>query len=415
MIVILGILLTAGLYYYVRSGSSYDGYYRTKGYGLALSIKRGVVKSYQLSGHHLVVLPNFKGRIKRHVLKSATVDLVLKPTHEGFEARNDMGTLYFKAEKISDLKAYTLVKDPEMDQIIFYETFSEHYPFFQLYDVNWSKMKNEKDMFVMVNNLNDDHVMMVVDGKEQTPYRDLPKWHQEGMSRALVQVVEKNYVRNIMYSKDRLVRHGFLNDQLGYILLASFGGYDHEAKATKYLSDAFYEALKDMKNKTIVLDLRFNRGGYDRVGLEMVRYFVKERTEVYQRAIKYDEGFLDKEHIIVEPHQRGYFENEMIILTSGATVSAAETFIVAMKAVKDVTIIGEETAGFYSDRLDRILPGGMIYGLPHMMYFDVLNQSLEGRPIVPDREEKISTEAVDVNRDLALESILADMGKIDDK
>lgn len=425
-LIIVALLVLIGLYFYFLNGqSTYDGYYKTKGYGFVFEIKNGRLKTYQKSGDKLVYFELFEGRIRNDLLKTFIVNLRFTKTDTGFDAKNDLGTLFFSAEKLDSLDGYEIVDD-KADATenfeIFWETFNENYPFFDLYDIDWDERKamyqdrvdhttSDEELaeifMLMLEGLNDDHIMVTVNENERTPYKDLPKWHKDSMSRPLVEVIEKQYVPQIIYSEDKYIRHGLLDDQTGYILIATFGGYMNEPEATRKISAAFSTALKDMGRRKIVLDLRFNRGGFDRVGLELSSFFTKEKTLVYSREVRAGDIYAEMTPVYSYPNNEKVYENDVIILTSGATVSAAETFIVAMKEVANVTIVGENTAGFYSDMLDRVLPNGMHYGLSHIKYYSASGELLEGYPIVPDVLIPIDLDAMKNKIDPALDFVLS--------
>lgn len=424
-LIILALMVLIGLHFYFMNGqSTYDGYYKTKGYDFVFEIKHGRLRTYQKSGDMLTYFELFEGRIRNNTLKTFIVDLVFTKTQDGFDARDDLGTLYFSAEKIDNLSDYTLIEgqaDPMTNFEVFHKTFEENYPFFDLYDVDWQERKSmykdqvthltsDKELseifLKMLEGVNDDHIMLTVGDEEKTPYKDRPQWHKDSMSRPLVEVIEKEYVPQMKFSEDRFIRHGLLDDQNGYILIATFGGYVSESESTQKLSEAFYTALKDMGRRRIVLDLRFNRGGFDRAGIEMASFFTKEKTLVYKREVKSGDTYTEMTPVYVYPNEKSLHENEVVILTSGATVSAAETFIVAMKEVADVTVVGEASAGFYSDMLERVLPNGMYYGLSHMRYYSAEDKPLEGHPVMPDVVMPINLNAMKEKKDPALDYVL---------
>lgn len=52
-----------------------------------------------------------------------------------------------------------------------------------------------------------------------------------------------------------------------------------------------------------------------------------------------------------------------MLLTSALTASAAEHFVMAMRVLPQVTVLGEPTAGAHSAVFERQLPNGWSFGL----------------------------------------------------
>ena len=71
-----------------------------------------------------------------------------------------------------------------------------------------------------------------------------------------------------------------------------------------------------------------------------------------------------------------------------------------------VTIVGERTAGFYSDAIPRSLPDGFSYSLSNEVYYWYNDEMVEGQGIVPDVIIPVSMEAVNEGTENALEWIL---------
>jgi C-terminal processing protease CtpA/Prc len=93
-----------------------------------------------------------------------------------------------------------------------------------------------------------------------------------------------------------------------------------------------------------------------------------------------------------------------VVLTSSYTVSAAEIGLLALKELPNVTIIGENTAGALSDMMERQLPNGWEFSLPHQVYEAVDGTHFEGPGIPPDIAIPMNIEAFDQGRDRILEA-----------
>lgn len=411
------IILSA--FYLFKTNHQYDGHWITDGYGLILEINKGKVSFYERTGQHLVKDEAFKARIKGDVLLTSFGDFKLVSHGASLALINPLGNLLFSMQRDDNFNSYTLLEhsqDPKTNFDIFWTTFEENYPFFELYAVDWQAQKetykeqvNEENLDevlkTMVEALNDGHVEMDIDGGF-TPYKNEPLWHKDGLSKQFVEVIANEYVKDMAYSKDRLIRHGHLTEDKGYVLIASMAGYTHEGDAIKNIGKAFQKALEDLKDcKQLVLDLRFNTGGYDRTGLELASYLTDESFLAYKKHVIHNGEKTPLQEVYVRPNQSHYAFDEIIVLLSGATVSAAETFILAMDTLDKVTLIGEPSAGFYADMMTRHLPNGVVFSLPHYVYYKADGTFIEGSGIAVDQIIKMAPSNIELRCDPALEYI----------
>jgi C-terminal processing protease CtpA/Prc len=79
------------------------------------------------------------------------------------------------------------------------------------------------------------------------------------------------------------------------------------------------------------------------------------------------------------------FTGKIILLTGRNSVSAAETFTMAlMGRTPAVTRVGENTQGVFSDVLGRRLPNGWRFGLPNEIFLTEAGKTFDGPGIPPD-------------------------------
>lgn len=376
------------LWLYFRKDKTYDGTWLSQGYGLVLDISLGKVTTYQVAGNQLIEFKIFKGKIKDKLLKTSFQDLILSVEPDEISCLDLDGRLLFTMRP-THLESYEILESPNKQDLVdfFYKTFEENYPFFDLYDEAWLKREDQVEdlsladlqdyLLDLVKKLNDDHVSVTYKD-EKSPYLDTPTWWLEGKARDYVGRI-KTYINDYEESKDRLYRYGHLNEQTGYIMLASFGGHHHEKQAVAALEDNFENILQKLINtKHLILDLRFNRGGFDRAGLKIAGHFISSNTLVYKKST-YNKEDMETIDVYVQPKDLQY-KGKIYILVSGATVSAAETFVEAMRSA-DIEILGSASAGFYSDMLPRDLGNGLTFSLSHQKYYSKSGKLLEGQKI----------------------------------
>ena len=202
----------------------------------------------------------------------------------------------------------------------------------------------------MVEKLDDGHVEISWNDKTYTPSDYKPVWFKDH-AQALVNVIKEKYVR-INRFDDCDIRYGTLRDDIGYFTGQEYPAYSKQA---------------------------YNNG-----------------------------NFTSLQEAYVKPGN-SYYGGNVIIITSGYTVSAGESLIHDMLANpgNKITVIGETTAGYYSDAIPMMLPDGFDYSLSAERYCWYDGTMLEGKGIVPDVEIPFDPEAVRQGRDNALDWILS--------
>jgi len=74
----------------------------------------------------------------------------------------------------------------------------------------------------------------------------------------------------------------------------------------------------------------------------------------------------------------------VVVLTSRATATSAEIFVMAMQSLPQVTIVGDTTGGGIGAPVYRELPNGWTYRLSTRYYADAQQRIMEGIGIFPD-------------------------------
>jgi C-terminal processing protease CtpA/Prc len=97
-----------------------------------------------------------------------------------------------------------------------------------------------------------------------------------------------------------------------------------------------------------------------------------------------------------------------VLLTSADSVSAAETFTMALLGRQPhVVRVGQNTQGVFSDVLGRKLPSGWTFGLPNEIYLTQEGKAFDGSGVPPDVEVPIfRAEDLASGRDSALDKAL---------
>jgi C-terminal processing protease CtpA/Prc len=121
--------------------------------------------------------------------------------------------------------------------------------------------------------------------------------------------------------------------------------------------------------KALILDLRSNGGGSSNIGWALLSTLIDKPTEGartrMRRYIPTERAwgmnqvqFVTDPPSRIEPDQGPRFTGPVIVLTSGATYSAAEDFLIAFQSSGRGRIVGEASGGSTGQPLPISLPGG---------------------------------------------------------
>ena len=129
------------------------------------------------------------------------------------------------------------------------------------------------------------------------------------------------------------VEYSMLEDEIGYIAISSFDLVTEEQ---------FKKAIADLNaqgQKGMIIDLRFNPGGYLHIAYNMLDELLKEDMLVVYTVDK--QG--NRSELITETKES--FDKPLVILVNGSSASASEIMSGAIKDHDLGTIVGETTFG----------------------------------------------------------------------
>lgn len=159
-----------------------------------------------------------------------------------------------------------------------------------------------------------------------------------------------------------------------------------------------------VKSKGLIIDLRDSSGGSDLVALKIMAYLIDQQVRVGSKSFKLSTGMSDKKDIFVFPEIDKPFVGKIVVISSEQTPSAAEFFLMALKARNHVTIIGENSRGAMSDALTKALPNGWGISISNEKYMDERGNNYEFTGIpVEESFEFPNLLDIEKSRDSALE------------
>src|SRR5690606_25290400 len=109
-------------------------------------------------------------------------------------------------------------------------------------------------------------------------------------------------------------------------------------------------------------------GGWDVLGRALASHFVSEETHVYSKRVHFSGTWTDEVPISVTPYEGERYAGPVAVLASSTTISAAESFVMAMRALDQVAVVGEPTYAILSDSLPKFLPSGIYFSLSNEEY-----------------------------------------------
>lgn len=344
----------------------------------------------------------------------------------------------------------SLPDTPVTNYQVFWETFSEQYPFFALRQMDWTGVDKKfrpqvtpqtkpdelfRILSDMIDPLHDAHTYINAKSiqKRFHGFRPSADPMQKKNAARITEIIETKYVRGGLRGFcNKQLQFGLLHsshdatppdkgrngrtDVIGYLRIHSFSGYSNDHEFLKQL-DALEAALDDIfkdsaKLAGLVIDVRINGGGSDVFGISIASRLARQEYLAYSKVARND--IHDPDHrtspqpVMVHVSQRAGFLGPVVLLTSADSVSAAETFTMALLGRQPHVIrVGSNTQGVFSDVLGRSLPNGWTFGLPNEIYLTKDGKAFDGTGIPPDIEVPIFPTADLTNgRDSALDKAL---------
>lgn len=324
---------------------------------------------------------------------------------------------------------------PKENYAVFWRTFAEQYPFFVLHKVDWravdKKFRPEitaatkpVELFQifrkMIEPLQDSHTGLEAGDikAEFDGWRNDPSHLEDDDWRKAGSIIESKYVRGGLrtYCKGH-VQYGKVRDAIGYLRVTTFYDYvDGEGYADEFrsLQESLDTIFGGTKLKGLVIDVRLNHGGDDPLGIEIASRLTDKRYLAYFKVARNNTEldaplhFTDRQASWVVPSTRPGFKGKVVLLVGPDTVSAGETFAMALMGREPrVTLIGLNTQGVFSDVLSRSLPNGWRFHLPNEVYLTVDGKAFDGTGVPPDVRVPFFTGAdLYEGRDRALEEAI---------
>lgn len=405
-----------------------NGYWMSDGYGIVTEIQDGRARAYQLAGE-ICVPENDKWESLASLL--AGTDVAPQPDGKTLLITAPFAQHSLRAQRIPSLPTACVKppkNTPEGNFEAFAAFFEENYAFFDLYGVDWTANVNaaryevrsnmsDTELFSLMARLmapmKDGHLALNGrDGRDELNFEpNVGRTHSALMAAAKksgrdyeeeVDAFHQalwmgNIQKNILQGKgeltgNRRVQYGVVDGDIGYISFITMGGYtsggsdpERDLKTINTIMEEALHLFEETDVRAVVLDLSVNYGGFDFVSRAIAERFAEERTHAYTKYAG-DADDPIRTRVMLNPSSGTRFEGPVYVVTSNVTISAGEILTMALRALPNVTHVGEPTRGALSDVLDKTLPNGWELSLSNEVYLDHRGAAWEGKGIEPDFE-----------------------------
>lgn len=436
----IGLLLGQALLLSACDDNDHAGKYRSiygiwerQGYGDVLVINRSGADFYQYTRHTCVK----EAALDNQELEDLLIDqLQVSKQPPAFSVISPISPA-FRAH----FKSLTELPDVcQVDQLItrstplqvfdhLWHNFNDYYAFFNERGVDWQQqyatyrplideqMTDEALLVVltdMLAPLNDGHISLnygtgdfspeqptklqmnlLQAFRQQNEIADFDVFVDQQVSR--MNAVLTDYVSDLQVAggpDDGVTAWGNINQNIAYLRLNRMAAIGREISLDDLEGVTGKDDVTEIKTlmsrvvgdfqdaKAVIIDLRTNGGGFDAVSLEIANYFAHQSSLAVSKYARTYQGRGTEVKAFLKPATDA-LQVPVVILSSQSTASAAEIFMMTMRAMPNVTVIGEPSNGGLSDTLPKLLPNGWDMTLSNEVYLDYagFNYEVSGVPV----------------------------------
>ncbi|NET31483.1 MAG: S41 family peptidase [Cyanothece sp. SIO1E1] len=276
-----------------------------------------------------------------------------------------------------------------------WEEYNELYGLFRLKGIDWvamratyrSRLSDESTdaelyevLVEMLDELNDGHVGLIPVGTNLPSYFGGVFGSLDTMADFDLDLLTENYLSDPRET-DFAMRYDFVSDNIGYVHIDNFA--DGERAFDKEMGQVldFFQSAE-----ALIIDIRGAGGGEDIAGKTIASHFTDQERLYMTTSIKNGPGandFTTPEQWFISPRGDRQFLKPVLVLTNRFTISARETFCLAMRTLPQVMTVGDTTAGAFSNQINREMPNGWGYSVSIGEWRTADGSSFEGQGIPP--------------------------------
>ncbi|MBP7461565.1 MAG: S41 family peptidase [Candidatus Delongbacteria bacterium] len=308
-----------------------------------------------------------------------------------------------------------ITRSPVQNFEVFWQEFDRQYAYFEYKKIDWDSVyrtyrpqigdeMSDAQLFDILRricrSLRDCHVSL------QTPMGTYIYWNDRPLSSPTGNWLGLSFIREHYlvddYNHYNLIHYGTIRDtRIVYVLIGSFAG----PKSYYYVIDNIVHDYQDYDG--MIIDVRENSGGSTSNSDIISSRFADQKRIAYKYRYRNGPGhddFTDWDNATIVPGGKTVFLKPIVLLTNRDCASSTEDFILQMRSLPHVTMLGDTTAGSSGNPLMKELPNGWIYGIsnwqevrPDMSYYETIG-------LAPDHQVWISVEDSTAGRDRILEA-----------
>jgi hypothetical protein len=356
---------------------------------------------------------------------------------------------YKRIDQIPELCRQPLSKASQDDPVFNFEilaaTIKDHYAYFELNDLDWdavyanargkvSPTTTAPELYLIMEQLfeelNDNHggiyppdevealaEASTIDKNEQDEQEELPSYGDFQVAA----MVTDHHIEEQMTEDSWLVSWGSMKDSIGYIQVKAmwlFADLDlsKDSIAENGLVDTYNDALSQLSEadqitaevagmakimdrvmadlmgmSSIIIDVRFNGGGQDQVGLEILKRFNAKRRQIATKQAYTIDGYTKAYPLFLEASPTP-FTKPVYLLTSQQSASATDFMALSSDELPHFSRIGSRTCGAISDALPKQLPNGWEFCLSNEVYRNNQGKCYENIGVPVDYELNYPTD-----------------------
>ncbi len=318
-------------------------------------------------------------------------------------------------------------QDPLYNFDVLWNTINDHYAYFEIRGVDWKKSydtyrnkinenTSEAELFAicyeMLDEFNDGHLDIEAPDKIMQGAAKIAKWNPKPDPdiKELYKAIYKKYIpKHNAHNFTRTV-WGKINDKVGYMQVNSMSTQAHYGlsqgmsakEATKIYAKARAASIDPIQDEVdgmhktmqkvlsdlagtehIILDVRFNGGGFDKVSFTILQYFAQDSFTAFSKHARNGDSFTSTYTYEVTPASQVY-KGKLYVLQSHWSASAVETMLLASLQLDNVSRIGSSSEGIFSDALEKVLPNGWEFTLSNEAYLTPDGKNYEAQGIPAD-------------------------------
>ena len=415
---------------YAQEDTSIDGVWQMRGYGWIFSIDKDLIKTYDITSVSCLPSAEFPSEM---ILEDYTVKDNVLTTKVGLSTY-----VLDKLAELPDLCTIMLSrkqkKDPILNFDVLWHTFNEQYAYFDLRNTDWdasykkyrsqvtsttSDVELYSIIYKMLEEIGDGHVDIEASDKIMEKALGEEEEGDDISFKNLWMDIAHYYVKDLKTHNYTKSVWGTINDNVGYLQVndmvaqAYYGitpdmpkkeaqklysravasSNNHMYDETQGMRKTMQRVLKDLEGvEHIIIDVRFNGGGYDSVSYEIIRAMATQPFVGFKKYARLENGTTEPYLYKVTPAEKT-FKGDVYILQSPFSGSATETMLLASMQMPNITRIGTASEGILSDALEKVLPNGWTYTLSNEAYVTPQGVNYENVGIPVDQEFNYSQNA----------------------